>query len=249
MCLILLSWQQQPDRPLIIAANRDEFYARPTLAANVWPAYPQILAGRDLEYGGSWLGISRNGRFAAVTNLREVEQTGERSRGDLVKNFLLSTNSTPEFLIQLEAEKSDYRPFNFIAFDGDTLGYSNNNESDWQLLKPGSHAIGNIPLSSSNEKTIKGQRDMDFVISRRAGHLDLLNMLQDKSQTGHHDEAYYCALSCRFVNVAGFDYGTRSSSVLQQHKNGRWDFWEQLYNTNSADPDFLQPHSLKHFQV
>ena len=249
MCLILLSWQQHPEQPLIIAANRDEVYARPTLAANFWAEHPQILAGRDLQFGGSWLGISRNGRFAAVTNLRDLEQTGERSRGDLVKNFLLSENSTSECLSQLETEKSDYRPFNFIGFDGRSLGYSNNNDADWQLLPPGTHAIGNIPLNSANEKTIKGNRDLNAALSEKVDYRQLLDMLQDKESTGQHEDAFYRALSCRFVNVAGLDYGTRSSSVLIQHQDGHWDLWEQLYKTDSAAPDFLQIKELKHFHV
>ncbi|MBB5186447.1 uncharacterized protein with NRDE domain [Zhongshania antarctica] len=249
MCLILLSWQQEPDRPLIIAANRDEFYSRPSLAADFWPDHPQILAGRDLEHGGSWLGISRNGRFAAVTNLREVEHSGEQSRGDLVKHFLLSENSASDYLAELEAEKDTYRPFNFIGFDGHRLGYSNNSEAGWQLLSPGSHAIGNIPLSSTNDKTAKGTIDMNAAISSEASHLALLAMLQDKSPNGQHQDAFHHALSCRFVSVADFNYGTRSSSVVSRHRNGHWDFWEQRYNTNSADPNFLQVNALNHFQA
>ncbi|WP_373082780.1 NRDE family protein [Zhongshania sp.] len=249
MCLILLSWQQLPDRPLIIAANRDEFYARPTLPAGFWPEHPEILAGRDLEFGGSWLGLSRNGRFAAVTNLREIEHTGELSRGDLVKNFLLSDNTAPEYLSQLETEKRNYRPFNFIGFDGETLGYSNNSDTGWQRLAPGRHAIGNIPLSSSNEKTIKGKQDMDAALYAGVDHLKLFEMLKEEEPSGQHDDAYYRALSSRFVNIVGADYGTRSSSVLQRHADGSWDFWEQLYNTEPADPNFLTVKMLNHFQV
>ena len=249
MCLILLSWQQQPEHPLIVAANRDEFYSRPTLPANYWPEHPQILAGRDLEFGGSWLGISRNGRFAAVTNLREVESTGERSRGDLVKNFLLTDTNTAKHLDQLEAAKANYRPFNFIAFDGKTLGYSNNAEPGWQSLPQGSYAIGNFPLSAANEKTRKGKRDLEATLHHRGDHAALLSMLQNKESTGEHKEPLYRGLSSRFVSLAGAEYGTRSSSILYRHRDGNWDFWEQLYNTSAADPAFLHPQSLNHFNV
>jgi len=246
MCLILLSWQKLPDQPLIIAANRDEFYSRPTLAADFWPDYPQILAGRDLEYGGSWLGVSRNGRFAAVTNLREVEAPGDRSRGDLVKNFLLSNDDTRSHLARLELEKAKYRPFNFIAFDGLELGYSNNMEPSWQLLPPGTHAIGNIPQSSRNEKTMKGERDMNAALTQGAEHQRLLSMLQDPSSSGHHEEAIHRTLSSRFVIAKDLGYGTRSSSIVSLGLDGHWDFWEQIYNTAPQQADFLQPQSLKH---
>jgi len=247
MCLILLSWQQLPDQPLIIAANRDEFYSRPTLAADFWPDYPQILAGRDLEYGGSWLGVSRNGRFAAVTNLRDAEGLGDRSRGDLVKNFLLSSDDTPSYLTQLELEKSEYRPFNFIAFDGVELGYSNNIEPSWALLPPGTHAIGNIPRSSRNEKTMKGERDLNSVLTTATDHHQLLAMLQDPSSSGHHEEAINLALSSRFVSAKDLCYGTRSSSIVSLGLDGHWDFWEQTYNTDPQQAEFLKPQSLKHF--
>jgi uncharacterized protein with NRDE domain len=249
MCLILLSWQQKAEHPLIVAANRDEFYARPTRPADYWPEHPQILAGLDLEFGGSWLGISRNGRFAAVTNLREVEQTGELSRGNLVKNFLLAETRSVAHLSQLEATKADYRPYNFIVFDGETLAYSNNVETGWHLLTPGSHAIGNLPLGTTNEKANKGKRDLDAALHQDGDHMALLNMLQDKESVGTHKEAVHRALSSRFVRIADVNYGTRSSSILHYHRDGSWNFWEQLYNTNATDADFLQPQSLSHFNA
>ncbi|CAA0120716.1 NRDE family protein [Zhongshania aliphaticivorans] len=242
MCLILLSWQNDSEQTLTIAANRDEFFERPTLAADFWPAHPQILAGRDLEFGGSWLGISRNGRFAAVTNLREVEASGDRSRGDLVKNFLLSAETNQHFFEQLEPEKSQYRPFNFIACDGDTLCYINNVEAGWQPLATGIHAIGNIPLSERNAKTQKGYHDMDSIMTGKPNHQDLLNMLQDTKPTMNAAEDIYRALSSRFVSFEG--YGTRSSSIVTANKNGQWDFWEKRYATTPTQKEVLQHFSF-----
>ncbi|MFT6551397.1 MAG: hypothetical protein ACJA1I_001437 [Zhongshania marina] len=242
MCLILLSWQNDPTHALTVAANRDEFFKRPTLAANFWPEYPQILAGRDVEFGGSWLGISRSGRFAAVTNLREIEASGDRSRGDLVKNFLLSTETNQRFFAQLEANKSQYRPFNFIASDGDTLGYINNVETGWQYLASGIHAIGNTPLSEINAKTQKGYHDMLAIMAEKPNHQDLLTMLQDTKPTVAAEEDIYRALSCRFVNAEG--YGTRSSSIVTANKNGQWDFWEQHYATTPAQNAAFQHFSF-----
>jgi len=238
MCLILLNWQNDPEQILTVAANRDEFFQRPTLAADFWPEHPQILAGRDLEFGGSWLGISRNGRFAAVTNLREVEASGDRSRGDLVKDFLLSAETSQDFCEGLEPEKSQYRPFNFIASDGDKLCYTNNIEAGWRTLAAGIHAIGNIPLSEKNAKTQKGYQDMKVVMAEKPSHQDLLNMLQDTKPTMDAEEDIYRALSCRFVSFN--EYGTRSSSVVSASKTGQWDFWEKRYATSPTQEEVLQ---------
>jgi uncharacterized protein with NRDE domain len=240
MCLILISWQNDPKQPLTVAANRDEFFQRPTLATEFWPEHPQILAGKDLEFGGSWLGISRNGHFAAVTNLREEAATGERSRGDLVKNFLLSSQTSTEFVAQLDAEKQHYRPFNFIACDGETLSYINNVESGWRVLPAGIHAIGNILLSAENEKTKKGRNDMRTTLAAGAEYKTLLTMLQDKTPTDNLDEELYRALSCRFVSYDS--YGTRSSSIVTLSEHGKWDFWEQQYTDGTA-----QEGTIKHF--
>ena len=242
MCLILLSWQNTSKQALTVAANRDEFFQRPTLAANFWPEHPQILAGRDLEFGGSWLGVSRNGRFAAVTNLREEMATGDRSRGNLVKDFLLSSQNSDQFFVQLELEKSQYRPFNFIASDGDRLCYTNNVEPTWRTLTAGIHAIGNIPLSDENEKTKKGYADMSAVMTGKKDHDALLNMLQDMTPTMNTDEEIYRALSCRFVKFEG--YGTRSSSIVSAAKNGQWDVWEKRYATDASQQETLQHFSF-----
>ncbi|MFZ5505659.1 MAG: NRDE family protein, partial [Pseudomonadota bacterium] len=99
MCLIVLGWKQQPDCPLIVAANRDEFHRRPTAALDFWPDAPQVLAGRDLQSGGSWMGVSRSGRFAALTNYRDpsTQRADTRSRGELVARFLTGRQTADEY--------------------------------------------------------------------------------------------------------------------------------------------------------
>lgn len=243
MCLILLSWQTDPDCPLTIAANRDEFFKRPTLAADFWAEHPDILAGRDLECGGSWLGVSRKGRFAAVTNLREITSNGDRSRGNLVKDFLLSSQTSRQFADQLESQKTEFRPFNFIASDGETLFYTNNIQAGWQVLSPGNHAIGNIPLSAENAKTKKGGADMTSAMAENASHAELLNMLRDATPTIDADNDINRALSCRFISLEG--YGTRSSSIVRTHKNGQWDFWEKHYASSESQQEALQHFSFR----
>ncbi|MBP9714538.1 MAG: NRDE family protein [Sterolibacterium sp.] len=128
MCLILLAWQAHPDYPLVIAANRDEFFSRPTEAAHFWPESPDLLAGRDLQAGGTWLGLTRTGRFAALTNYREVAlpdatpatpanpATHEAlSRGQLVSDFLQGSLSAPDYLAQIATQAQKYRAFSLIC--------------------------------------------------------------------------------------------------------------------------------------
>jgi uncharacterized protein with NRDE domain len=242
MCLILLSWQTDPNYPLIIAANRDEFFQRPTLSADFWPEHPDILAGRDLDFGGSWLGVSRNGRFAAVTNLREVASSGDRSRGNLVKDFLLSSQTSRQFAHQLESQKTEFRPFNFIASDGDTLFYTNNIQTGWQVLNSGNYAIGNIPLSDQNAKTKKGGADLNSAVAKRVSHEALLDMLRDETPTIDTGNEINRALSCRFISLEG--YGTRSSSIVRANKNKQWDFWEKHYASSESQQEALQHFSF-----
>lgn len=212
---------------MVIAANRDEFFQRPTEAAHVWPEYPSIIAGRDIEYGGSWLGISHNDRFAAITNLREAPG-GDRSRGELVRDFLLAKTRCSDFFAQLEEQKAHYRPFNMVAFDGDRLAITHSLSSGWQELPPGLHCIGNLPFGQRNRKIDKAMAD--FRDTLHAAHTDtLLGMMQDDQPCEPSDDTLQRALSSRFVRSE--HYGTRSSSIVVRHQGAKWDFWEQAYQT------------------
>src|SRR5687767_10547471 len=117
MCLIVVAWRVHPDFPLIVAANRDEFHARPAAPAAFWDDHPQILAGRDLEARGTWMGVSRTGRFAAVTNYRGArEPRAIESRGALVSRFLHSGTCPAEYVKELKGNL--YSGFNLLAADG-----------------------------------------------------------------------------------------------------------------------------------
>ena len=123
MCLILIAWRVHPRYPLIVAANRDEFYARPTLPAQRWPGDSGMIAGKDLEAGGSWMGVDASGRFAAVTNFRELEQgpADARSRGGLVTDYLLSDAPAESYLAELAERADQYRGYNLLLTDGGKL--------------------------------------------------------------------------------------------------------------------------------
>jgi uncharacterized protein with NRDE domain len=117
MCLIALAWRQVPGQPLVLLGNRDEFYARPAAAVRFWDDAPHILAGRDEQEGGTWLGVTRAGRWAALTNYREPGgmQPGELSRGKLVADFLKGDADPLAFLAAVSAEASRYNGFNLLV--------------------------------------------------------------------------------------------------------------------------------------
>lgn len=138
MCLIAVAWQAHPDYPLIVLANRDEFHARPAAPARFWAEAPQLLAGRDLSAGGTWLGVTRQGRFAALTNVREPGmRPGGRSRGLIVSAYLQGDARAEAYAADVTAEGGEYSGFNLLASDGDSLWWTSNRGAGPQRLDPG----------------------------------------------------------------------------------------------------------------
>ena len=154
MCLIVLAWRKHPDLPLIVAANRDEFHARPAAPAAFWEDQPGILAGRDLEARGTWMGVSRSGRFAAVTNFRGAhESRAAESRGSLVTRFLADGVSPGEYVERLK--KSLYSGFNLLVTDGEELWWTSNRDGTPRNLAPGIYGLGNALLDSPDVEPAK----------------------------------------------------------------------------------------------
>lgn len=232
MCLILLSWQPEANHKLVVAANRDEHFARPSETAHFWPDAPAIFAGRDQEFGGTWMGLSRNGRFAAVTNLRQQSELGEMSRGNLVRDFLQDTRSATVFFDELENQKRNYRPFNLVASDGKQLFLTDNVSPGWISLAPGTHAIGNLPISTPSIKREKGLTDFEQCLGQQLDATSLLAMLTDSAVSEPDNNLLYQELSRRFVSMK--EYGTRSCSVVFQQQNGDSDFWEQNFDAQQS---------------
>jgi uncharacterized protein with NRDE domain len=147
MCLIVLAWRVHPEHPLIVAANRDEFHARPAAPAAFWDDHPQILAGRDLEARGTWMGVSRGGRFAAVTNFRGAkEPRALESRGALVSRFLANGAKAGEYVNSLK--QGLYSGFNLLASDGEALWSASNRNGEPRQLGPGIYGLGNTLLDA-----------------------------------------------------------------------------------------------------
>jgi len=151
MCLIVFDWNPGSSLPLRLVANRDEFHARPTRALDFWPEEPDILAGRDEQAGGTWLGISRSGRLAAITNIRlaAAPPPQPRSRGHLVRDFLRTQVSASEFIDEVRQHASEYPGFNLLLFSGDELWhYSNHDAETATQLTPGVHGVSNAGLDT-----------------------------------------------------------------------------------------------------
>lgn len=148
MCLIAFHWEPETGA-LQVWANRDEFHARPALATAFWPEAPGVLAGKDLLHGGSWMGVNRNGRFAALTNYRDPRATsGERSRGQLISDFLMSSEPASCYAERVQADVDDYGGFSLLVSDGHSLWLAGTHESAASRVTPGWHGLSNARLDT-----------------------------------------------------------------------------------------------------
>ena len=236
MCLILFSFQQHPDHPLILAANRDEFYARPTRSAQFWPDFPDVLAGQDLEQGGTWLGITRTGRFAAVTNIRNPQATEDApaSRGELTRDFLLGEEAPLDYLEKLQHQRDHYKPFNLLVGDHHSLCYLSSYSDAPRRLEPGLYGLSNGELDSVWPKINHGKAQLAEAITDTPDHELILSLMRDDSQAPDNElpdtgvgMELERVLSPRFI--ASEQYGTRASTVLIQNQSGGTFLIEQNY--------------------
>ncbi|MDD5296516.1 MAG: NRDE family protein [Rhodocyclaceae bacterium] len=241
MCLILLAWRAHPDFPLVVAANRDEFFARPTAAADFWADRPEILAGRDLEGGGTWLGISRGGRFAGLTNYRDPasQRQGTPSRGALVADFLDGASSPAVYQTHLTDRGAAYNGYNLIFGNGDELYYQSNQGPGGPLL-PGVYGLSNHLLDTPWPKVALGKSRLASALSRLPDDAGLLQLLRDDALAEDHllprtgvSLDWERLLSAAFVRSPS--YGTRSSSVIVADKEGRVAFEEVSYGKEGEE--------------
>jgi uncharacterized protein with NRDE domain len=219
MCLVAFAWRRDARWPLLLAANRDEFHARATAPLHPWD--DGIVGGRDLEAGGTWLGVTRAGRFAAVTNFRDPEDTASysASRGELVTDFLRSKRSAAEFASRVWASRARYRGFNLLLSDSQALCYVGSRGSGPRTLTPGVYALSNHLLDTPWPKV----RAIRARVESALGQLDPLALLQAALEDRRlapdaelPDTGVGLALE-RLLSAACIvseSYGTRSSSVL-----------------------------------
>ncbi len=224
MCLILVAWQAHLDYPLVVAANRDEFRARPTAVAAPWPDAPQVVGGRDLMAGGTWLGVTKQGRFAAVTNVREPgAPTGRRSRGELAQTFLTGT-STPQAYVAT-IEYADYAGFNLLVADAGTLFYCSNRDHAARVLPAGIYGLSNHLLDTPWPKLATAKARFTEALTRLPDEAALFDLLADDGIVADSDlPATGVALEWERTLSAVFvrspEYGTRASTVLLRDRAG-----------------------------
>jgi uncharacterized protein with NRDE domain len=241
MCLIAIAWQVRRDLPLLVAANRDEWRERPTKPAHWWPERPELLAGRDLQAGGTWMGVTRGGRFAAVTNFRDPsdKRSTARSRGTLVTEFLVGDESPARFLSNLSARAHEYNGFNLIVGDGASLFYFGSREGQPRAIEPGIHAISNHLLDEPWPKVVAAQVAMDESLQARDPVAALFDGLSDPQRPADEDLPktgvdieWERRLGAALIT--GDDYGTRASTVLAIMGNGQAMFEERTRGSDGA---------------
>jgi uncharacterized protein with NRDE domain len=243
MCLLLLALHAHPAYKLVIAANRDEFYERPAAPAAFWDENPDILAGRDLRGGGTWLGITRTGRIGAVTNYRDPAslKPDAPSRGRLVSDFLTGKEDPEAYLYSVDNDAGGYNGFNLVVGIGDQLCWYSNRGPGIQRIIPGIHGLSNHLLDTPWPKVSWGKNGLRHMLSDNPHPSPeaILDMLLDRSVPGDDNLPdtgvgieLERILSSVFIVSPG--YGTRSSTILLIDRQNRVTFIER---THGSTPD------------
>jgi uncharacterized protein with NRDE domain len=229
MCLVVVAYGAAAHYPLVIAANRDELHARPTRIAGWWLDQPALFGGRDLLAGGTWLGVDRRGRVAAVTNVRDgTPREAPRSRGALVADFLSHEESAAKFAARAIASGADYAAFNLLLFDGNELRYASNRAPTAQLAT-GIHSLTNAPLGVDWPKASSARIRIAQWLEHAEPVEGLFELLAERSAAASAEERY---VSAHFVT--GPVYGTRCSTVILIDVAGSLTFVERSFDSSGA---------------
>ena len=239
MCLINFHFQEHANYKLIIAANRDESYTRPTACAQFWEDDASILAGRDLLQGGTWLGITKNGRFAALTNYRDpsLSVKGCFSRGDIVRRFLSGEMEPITFINELAGNRALYDGFNVLVGNCDQIFHYNNILNEKKIIFPGTHSLSNHTLNTPWPKVEKGKKRLKEYVQNNQQKVELnplFDIIADHTIAADQNLpdtgvglSMERALSPLFIKMPG--YGTRSSTILLIDKRNNVTFAERVF--------------------
>ena len=239
MCLIVFAWRPSHTQPLILAANRDEFYARPTLPLAQWEDAPHVFAGRDLEAGGTWLGVSAEGRFAALTNIRDPGQTpGSRSRGELVAQFLSGSLSIDEYLREVAGRSAEYGGFNLLVGDRKELHFLNAVDPVARRLEAGVYGLSNAGLNTPWPKLVKARTALTCQLEEPDPQA-LFELLADAdtppdADLPHTGVGLATERLLSSVFIASPNYGTRASTVLITNAEGRQRMIERSFGPHGG---------------
>ena len=255
MCLILFAYEKHPQYRLVFAANRDEYYSRPAEPMHLWETEPDVLAGVDLQCGGTWMGITRTGRFAAITNYRDPASIlkAAPSRGHLVGDFLSGSGSPEEYLNAILPMGPRYNGFNLFVGDPRGLYYYSNRADRVQAIGPGVFGLSNRLLDTPWPKVVKGRRRLAGLVEEGRGlnPETLFDLLADRVRPADRELpdtgvglALERLLSPLFIH--GDNYGTRCSTVVLWDRQGRVDVWERTFVPGGQAPKVGQS---RHFTL
>jgi uncharacterized protein with NRDE domain len=252
LCLIVVAWRCRADLPLVVAANRDEWRDRAAETAHWWPDHPELLAGRDLKAGGTWMGVTRSGRFGAVTNFRDPSdrRSTARSRGDLVTDFLLARESPPAFLAGVARRAHEYNGFNLIVGDGASLWYFGSREGGARPITPGVHGLSNHVLDEPWPKVTRGRRAMESALGKEDPVPALFDLLGDvqgvpDAELPHTGVGIEWERRLASPLITGTDYGTRASTVVTFPATGEMRFEERGRGPDGAVTNRAN-HAFRH---
>ncbi|RPG49115.1 MAG: NRDE family protein [Gammaproteobacteria bacterium TMED1] len=221
MCLILFAIRPSSSYRLVVAANRDEYYARPSRPVEFWRENPDILAGKDLSMGGTWMGITRTGRFAAVTNLRGTPKEISKifSRGKIPIDYLESNESPKSFIAKLAKTLKGYQDFNLLIGDGIDYHYFNSRSSKDLPLASGFYGLSNQLLNCNWPKVQNGKQQLKTAIDSVPIEEELFSILSNNGDGRPFSKSF----------IAGSVYGTRSQTVLTWDTKGELKFTEKNF--------------------
>lgn len=246
MCLILTALNAHPDYRLVVAANRDEFYERPTAPLSIWDDARGVIAGRDLRGGGTWMGVTADGRFAAVTNYRDGRakaNPGAASRGLLVADYLATRVGPDDYVQQIEPVA--YDGYNLLVGDLDSIHYATNRGESPKRLEPGIHGLSNALLNTEWPKVAAGKQALADALESSTGAAELETRLLQALADGSQAEAdrlpdtgvgLELERLLSAIHIQSPAYGTRSSSVLIAQRDGRVSIVERQTHPEMAEP-------------
>jgi len=260
MCLLIFAHQVSLDYPLLIAANRDEFHARPTATSDFWIDHPDLLAGKDLEQGGTWMGVTRGGRFAAVTNYRDPARTAPApcSRGELPLRYLAGAQSPQSYLLMVANQAPDYAGFNLLVGDGSSLWYfTNSDRLEPQHLPPGIYGLSNARLDTPWPKVEAGKARIQAIVKALTdGGAETQDMTHDVLATVvsarkmadpgelralNLESPMEQVLSAQFIVTE--TYGTRSCTTLWTDAQRNTSWREQSFDARGM-PSAVRQHDF-----
>lgn len=250
MCLIVFAWQPAQAVSLVVAANRDEFHERPSLPLAPWAEMPELIAGRDLQAGGTWMGVTLSGRFAALTNIRVPGQpVSPRSRGELPVRFLRSELSPEAYMSELQAACADYAGFNLLVGDNQSLWHLNSHDGTPRQLEPGLYGLSNASLDTPWPKLLRAKAALANCMERPDSET-LLQLLADTwkppvDQLPNTGVTPKLGALLSSVFIASPNYGTRASTALIRRHDGSFEIRERAFGPDGrlGEVHFVHPES------